>query len=96
MSPAEIQDLRRRANLTQPDLGELTGVGKTVISLWENGHRKPTALQMVHLYRLRDSVERWEQKRDRETTWRLAAMGAVSAGLLSLSYFLDKRPPPND
>ena len=92
MTPAEIRSLRQRAGLSGSEFGRLLGVSKTVVSFWERGQRAPTELQTVHLHRIRDSVTRWEA--EPAVTWKHAALAAVSAGLLSLSYFLDRPPKP--
>jgi transcriptional regulator with XRE-family HTH domain len=36
-----IKAIRNAAGLTQEDFGEIFGVGKAVVSLWENGKREP-------------------------------------------------------
>lgn len=36
-----IKELRKSKNLTQTDLGKILGVGKTTISMYENGNSTP-------------------------------------------------------
>lgn len=36
-----IKELRKSKNLTQSDLGKILGVGKTTISMYENGNSTP-------------------------------------------------------
>lgn len=37
----KIRNLRKKANLTQTDLGRLVGVGKSTVTNWENGYTYP-------------------------------------------------------
>jgi transcriptional regulator with XRE-family HTH domain len=36
-----LKDLRKENNMTQSDLGKILGVGKTTISMYENGNSTP-------------------------------------------------------
>ena len=38
-----IKEMRMSANLTQQDLGEQLGVGRTTVAMWENGDAMPRA-----------------------------------------------------
>lgn len=40
---------RERLALTQPDVAELVGVGKTTVINWEKGQSSPTAVQLATL-----------------------------------------------
>lgn len=41
MLSKRIKELRTDSNLTQSELGNILGVGKTTISMYENGHSTP-------------------------------------------------------
>lgn len=44
-----IKELRLEKKLTQPQLAEIIGVSKGMISFWENGVCEPTASNLVKL-----------------------------------------------
>lgn len=41
MIDVRMKELRKKANLSMAELGEKIGVGKSTISMYENGERKP-------------------------------------------------------
>ena len=53
-----VRALRRRLDMTQEDLGRLTGTNKEPISRWENGTRTPSALNLLRLLALATEDER--------------------------------------
>ena len=44
-----IRELRRRHGMTQDELGEICGAGKSAVSQWENGDTKPTIDNLMAL-----------------------------------------------
>ena len=54
MKPDEIKDLRKEKKLTQEQLGELCGVGKSAVSHWESGKDNPSGPSLKILQQLRD------------------------------------------
>ncbi|GAA0296046.1 helix-turn-helix domain-containing protein [Kineococcus aurantiacus] len=48
---ALLREARRRAGLTQAQLGQRAGVTQSVISAYESGHRQPSLPTLLHLLR---------------------------------------------
>jgi transcriptional regulator with XRE-family HTH domain len=46
---SRLRQLRRRSGLTQAELAERTGISQSVLSLYERGHRRPSAEVFLHL-----------------------------------------------
>lgn len=44
-----LKELRREKQLSQKEVGDLTGVGQSSISAWERGEREPLAHQLIVL-----------------------------------------------
>ena len=42
MTPHDIKAFRKRKGLSQSELGDLCGVGKSAVSQWESGNSEPT------------------------------------------------------
>ena len=49
MFDVRLKDLRREKQLSQKEVGDLTGVGQSSISAWERGEREPLAHQLIIL-----------------------------------------------
>lgn len=47
-----IRQLRLRAGLTQPELGKLCEVSKSMISFWETGKNEPSGTNLVRLAKI--------------------------------------------
>jgi len=53
MTPKEIQKLRKKRMLTQPEFAKIMGVCKDTVSKWEHGQRRPRPVHLRKLDRLR-------------------------------------------
>lgn len=65
MTPAEIVALRKKIDLTQRELAELTGIGEASISRWERGLliQNESHDQLLFLLQFPDNVERLRQRK---------------------------------
>jgi transcriptional regulator with XRE-family HTH domain len=44
-----LRKMRKKRHMTQEKLGELVGVKRTTVTLWENGINKPNSDKLVKL-----------------------------------------------
>ena len=62
LSPNSIRILRRRLNISQPELARMLGVSKMSVSLWETGKSRPSVEFKMRIVALR-SFGRMDVKR---------------------------------
>ena len=56
MKSHEIKALRLEKNLSQEELGEVCGVGKTAVNKWEKGKTSPSGSALLWLQQLRHGI----------------------------------------
>jgi DNA-binding transcriptional regulator YiaG len=84
LSPSEIRQIRDRAGLTQEDFGQVFGVAKTTVSLWESGSRRPTDYHQAAIRQFAKKVEEAERKEELDEFVQMLVRGAAAAGVIWL------------
>lgn len=83
MTPNEIADIRERAGLTMEQLGRVLGVGRSTVSEWEHGTNQPTQQNQVALERIRERLDRADDREEiRDLLLKIGGV-AATAGLLA-------------
>lgn len=81
MAPERVQKIRRKAGLTQEELGEVLEVSRSAVAQWESGANRPSKVQVEIL----KALER-ELKQRNVNDWKTSI--AQAGGALSLAVFL--------